>query len=121
MSTYVTKSDEAFALVVFENNFQRWLDMYNKGNSKTSDVQPKWTNGGKSAKNGRSKMCGGWDEEGINRYNELYQKIDKDRRENPEFEDEFLQKMQLITKVPKRKRHKQLKLSTVLPCWMIWI
>ena len=49
-------------------------------------------------------MCGGWDEEGINRYNELYQKIDKDRRENPEFEDAFLQKMQSVTNVPKRKK-----------------
>ena len=104
LSSYATITDEAFALLVFENNFSRWVDMYNKGNSKTSDVQPKWTNGGKSAKNGRSKMCGGWDVDGIKRYNTLFCKVEKDREDNPAFEDAFLKRMQSIAKVPRRRK-----------------
>ena len=40
LSRYVTVSDEAFALLTFENNYERWLDMAIKNNWTTSNIKP---------------------------------------------------------------------------------
>ena len=48
ISSFVTVSDEAFALVNMENNYARWQDMFIKQNTKTSEVGALWTNSGES-------------------------------------------------------------------------
>ena len=48
LSRFVTVSDEAYALLVCENNLEKWFDMYKRQDRKKSDVVPKYTNGGKS-------------------------------------------------------------------------
>ena len=50
-----------------------------KNNLKKSTLAGKYTDGGKSRKNGRSRSSKGWSNDGLNRYNELYQLIKKDR------------------------------------------
>ena len=45
-SGYVTVSDEAFALLLLENNYNRWIDMGKTGNWLYSDVHPLYTSGG---------------------------------------------------------------------------
>jgi hypothetical protein len=76
---YVTISDEAFALLTLENNYNRWIDMWKTGNLKTSDVEAKWTNAGQSQANGQSKRFNGWKQDGYTRYNELYDLVEADR------------------------------------------
>jgi hypothetical protein len=81
MSLYVTISDEAFALLTLENNYDRWVDMWHNQNLKTSNVEAKWTNAGQSLCNGQSKRFNGWKQDGYTRYNELYDLVEADREE----------------------------------------
>ena len=53
-SRYVSVSDEAFALLIFENNYDRWLDMAIKDNWTTSDVMPLYTTGGNASQTPRN-------------------------------------------------------------------
>src|SRR5690242_3921349 len=46
LSKYATVSDEAFAILCFENNIDTWIDMGVCGDTKTSKVPRKYTNGG---------------------------------------------------------------------------
>jgi hypothetical protein len=76
---FVTTSDEAFAWVVYENNFERWKDMHRTGNAKTSARAARWTNAGRSQKDGRSKKFCGWSQDGIDAYNANYIAVGEDR------------------------------------------
>ena len=91
-SKYVTVSDEAFALLLFENNYDRWLDMANNNNWSSSGVLPLYTTGGngnqtpkqgdsKPAKTNNSSPCmyQGWSIHGIRRFNELFDLVKKER------------------------------------------
>ena len=94
LSNFVTISDEAFALLTFENQEERWSDMYEKKQTKT-DKKAKYTDGG-NGKNlpekGANRKGMGWTAEGWKRFNVLYDAIeiermnDNDRRE---FESDF--------------------------------
>jgi hypothetical protein len=81
MTLYVTISDEAFALLTLENNYDRWIDMWRNDNLKTSEVEAKWTNAGQSLSNGQSKRFNGWKQDGYTRYNELYDLVEADRED----------------------------------------
>ena len=48
LSNFATVSDEAFAILSFENNFETWMDMGITGDTKMSTVPQKYTNGGNS-------------------------------------------------------------------------
>ena len=108
-STYVTISDEAFALLLFENNYDRWLDCAQRKDWTHSKIMPKYTTGGnvtqtpkntkvtvtkkgKASKkdqssnddtrlnnNASTAMYQGWSAEGITRFNVLYQEILEER------------------------------------------
>ena len=59
VSQYASKSDEALALLLLENSFDRWNDMYKNTTTKKSEVPPKFTNGGVSkGSEGQSKKYG---------------------------------------------------------------
>jgi len=95
VSEYATKSDEALALLLLENSFDRWSDMAKKQIQKNSEIPPKFTNGGLSnGSSGRSKKFGGWSVEGLDRYDVLYKLVAKNREsENAEdAEEAFRQK-----------------------------
>lgn len=109
LSRYVSICDEAFALLVFENNFDRWLDMAVRDDWTSSSVKPKYTTGGNAnqtpksdknvslAKKGKSSstdfsrtegfeendpstaMYQGWSMKGIKRFNELYDLVKVER------------------------------------------
>ena len=80
LSKYATVSDEAFALLSLENNYETWIDMGLTGNTKTSKVPRKYTNGGKvQGKVGTSKHNKGWSDEGLHRFNELFDLVEKNR------------------------------------------
>ena len=97
----LTISDEAFALLVLENNFDRWIDIFEKygclpkgkvdpvtGNRKRehfSNVATKYTEGGikfEPQKQGEIvpvQVGKGWSDKGIERFNELFDIVEEDR------------------------------------------
>ena len=43
-SSYVSKSNEAYALLIFENNYDRWISMFESNEWGSSTVKPAFTN-----------------------------------------------------------------------------
>lgn len=109
-SEFVSISDETFALLIFENNYERWLTMALTNGWKSCPVRPVYTTGGnvlqtpkcnKSKENGETSndmpkpstaKYQGWSVEGIKRFNELYDLVAKERHsmEGKKFEEELL-------------------------------
>jgi hypothetical protein len=106
-SEYVTVSDEAFAVLTLENNWMRWMAMAKAKHWKDSPVPTKWTVTrdkptpvltGKSKKRAlvnhseterdknqqgpQARRYRGWSAHGINRYNQLFDQIEKERSTN---------------------------------------
>src|SRR5687768_6509232 len=78
LSKFATVSDEAFALLSLENNYDTWMEMGVTGDTKTSRVQCKYTNGGKSqGKIAPSQHNRGWSNEGLCRFDELFYMVEK--------------------------------------------
>jgi hypothetical protein len=100
IGTIATCSDEAFALVILENNYERWMAVarwhVNNANMATEDKAPKnfpgslYTNSGLSKKNGRSCCLQGWARKGYLRFNALYNQVSRDCRHRVQFENELL-------------------------------
>jgi hypothetical protein len=100
ISTIATCSDEAFALLTLENNYERWMAVarWNVDNADLAleDKAPKhypgslYTNSGMSKKNGRSRRLQGWAREGYLRFNVFYNQVSRDRRHRVHFENELL-------------------------------
>ena len=102
-----TVSNEAFVLLILENNWNRWLDIYIKNDGKIvpmkgrgkryldCDILPKYTRGG-AMPGLHSERTGdfgkGWTNEGIERFNELFDKVKEDRINNPHFITNWLRK-----------------------------
>lgn len=106
-----TVSDEAFALLTYENNIDRWTDIYSKdpnallprlGSGKLKNfyysmVPTKYTRGGiqyeDELQDGRTKGARegkGWSNEGIRRFNALYDLVIQDRKDNPNFFHQYI-------------------------------
>ena len=92
LQEFVTPSDEAFLMLVLENNEDRWTDEWEKGITKDSDVPAKWTNSGRSKGDGKTRKFCGWAKEGIERFNELMIIVKKDRKMNKHVDDWMLEK-----------------------------
>jgi hypothetical protein len=100
-----TVSDEAFALLLLENSYDRWFDLFKsnagglmqqrgvKHRRFESDVPTLYTRGGikyhthQSREGERQK---GWSDDGIIRFNELYEMVKRDRTANINFEASWL-------------------------------
>ena len=92
LSEYASVSDEALAILIFENNFETWKDMAKRNITKNSVVNRKYTNGGSSAGNkASSRQYQGWSSVGIKRFNELFDIIKQDRESSnaEDFEEAF--------------------------------
>jgi hypothetical protein len=88
---FVTPSDEAFAMVAYENNYSKWLNMVINVHESDRKEKGKWTNGGASVANGKNKRFCGWSREGLEQMNKNYIKILKDRKDNQGFDNDLLQ------------------------------
>ena len=72
----VTEADEALAAVIIENNFEEW-DVLAKGMDVNKDKRlTKYTHGGEESGGTRK----GWSLQGKERYNEMFDTIDRLRR-----------------------------------------
>jgi hypothetical protein len=100
-------SDEAFALLLLENSFEWWLDLFSNHTGPVmqqhgvrqrefqSDVPTVYTRGAiKYDKTSVTQLVKGWSAEGIVRFNTLFDLVKKDRRENPDFERHWLEARQ---------------------------
>ena len=84
LSQYATISDEAFAILIFENNFDAWIDMGMRKDTSGTVVPRKYTNGGKSkGEVASSQHNKGWSNEGLKRFNELFDRV-KENRATPQ-------------------------------------
>jgi hypothetical protein len=72
----VTKSDEAFALLLFDNYIEKWKTP--KGASEGENKQTRQRGKYTGKKSGHCKY-GGWSREGTARFNELYNLVQEDR------------------------------------------
>ena len=97
-------SSEAFGLLVLENHWDRWLDIYMKSRGRISirggfkmknvcsSIQPRYTRGG--LRNGKNREIGigkGWSMEGIYHFNKLFYFVKRDQCKHPNFVTEWLQ------------------------------
>jgi hypothetical protein len=114
--TYVTVSDEAFAVLTIENNWDRWASMAGNENMKESTVSSMYTtlrdkrktqklqredtndsdSGGENDNVPQARRYRGWSALGIARYNQLFDEI-KEYRTTPTFgrlEDYLMERFQ---------------------------
>ena len=113
ISKYITISDEAFAVLTLENNWDRWSSMAAKNEWKDSEIHSKWTTSNEKRKEvsmnqdaeesdsdevtPQAKRFRGWSARGIARYNQIFSEIKEERTKQnyKEFEDycttEFLE------------------------------
>ena len=116
-----TKSNEAFALLLLENQWDRWLDIFTLNDGKMtsrrgqkratseSKVMPKYTRGGITyAAGNREDGQKGWSKEGILRFNALYDLVSEDRKKNPEFIKKWLESERENMSDGKRRRKKDI-------------
>ena len=112
-----TISDEAFALLLLENNWDHWTDIYSKNSDALvpkrgrsteliSNIATKYTKGGvkygtgsdgsvankeSSAESKSTENRKGWSTEGIRRFNSLYLKVKEDREKNKRWFTNFVE------------------------------
>ena len=129
-SRYVTVSDEAFALLTFENNYDCWLDMAIRNDWAASNVRPLYSTGGNGNQtpskaqanqefkdnNSSTSMYQGWSVQGIRRFNNLYDLVLKERNTEAGFlfEEGFLQYMQEKKDKKNKKDHQN---NVYEMCW----
>jgi hypothetical protein len=116
LSDVISTTDEAYALVNVEGNLKRWTKEAEvmavaRGRSLDADKRlslPKseYTNGGSKSD--------GWNEEGINRFNELVAKVKADResKAGKKFEADF-QKEVVAKHLSKKQKRKAPKMITI--------
>jgi hypothetical protein len=96
-----TVSDEAFALLLIENSYDCWQDIYttNGGMPKQrrgdrtkqldSDIPPKYTHGSIRYSAKELAQSKGWTNKGIPRYNKLFAIVNNDQINHPDFMVKF--------------------------------
>jgi len=86
MASATSPTDEAFALLLLENSYDRWRAMAFSEDG-TSDEDTRYTRG-KAV--GGSRKYEGWTEDGRTRFNELVKFVKKDRLDNREWDHRYL-------------------------------
>ena len=112
ISKIMTVSDEAFLLLVLENNWDLWMEMAEHDRAvKDCQQKPKYTN---AKGNGRTIKGGGWMDEGLHRYNEIHEMVVKARKENKRVEEVYMEICK--TEQPARKRRKIVERKEEVVC-----
>lgn len=79
LSEFTTVSDEALAILIYENNIDTWNDMASRKITKNSNVSRKYTNGGSlQGQVGSSRKYQDWSSSGMQCFNKLYNLVEKD-------------------------------------------
>lgn len=102
VSVIATPSDEALALLILENSWDRWEQIYDlDGDHKNAKIQTKWTSDPQHA-----SPFSGWNLEGRERFNELRRLVINDRKGTycQRVEEHFREKKQERSSNKKRKK-----------------
>ena len=88
----VTISDEAFALLIYENYFDKWTTQANAQAAQSVQRERKVIRGKYTVQNSGTCKYGGWSHDGMKRFNYLYALVAEDRKspQAPAMEKEFL-------------------------------
>jgi hypothetical protein len=88
----VTVSDEAFALLMYENYFDKWTAQANAQAGQSVQRERKVIRGKYTVQNSGTCKYGGWNHDGMKRSNYLYALVEEDRKspQAPAMEKEFL-------------------------------
>lgn len=92
LTQFVKISDEALALLMYENQEARWKQMLKDAVNK-SNLPAKYTDGGCATRaTGRSRKSKGWDNLGITQFNNLCGQVQTDRKATnaADFEQQYL-------------------------------
>ena len=115
ISSFVMISDEAYALLVYENQEARWKKMLKEGKTRTT-MPAKYTDGGCANKDtGRSRKAKGWDNAGIDKFNRLCLLVVEDRKGHhaQDFEQGYLEhRCAIRDKKGRRQSKKKVKTYT---------
>ncbi len=76
----VTVSDEAFALLLYENYVTKWMTKYIEERTQTFQKENKRMNGKFTQSSTGNCEYGGWDEDGVRQFNQLCMLVQNDRR-----------------------------------------
>ena len=111
IESFVSVSDEAYALLVFENQVERWKLMAATGQKKVV-MQAKFTDGGGGKnlpKEGRNRKARGWSPKGIRRFAQLCKMVESDRAtpEGRELQRQYLQHRIGMSKAKPKKATKK--------------
>ena len=124
LSEYASVSDEALAILIFENNINTWIDMAVKNITKNSDVIRKYTNGGSSlGEVASSRRYQGWSSCGMKRFNDLFDlvKVDRESSHAKQFEESF-QEFCISSGVNGKKKTSERPLfEAIRICHELWI
>jgi hypothetical protein len=116
-SKVFTVCDEVIVMWYMENNWHVWADMKKTGNTKKSDVAPKYTVPGD--KGGGGARYSGWNEEGKKRFNELFKTLQKQRQSvlGKSFDDYYISLRDGTN--PSKKKKKTTKKKPTKPIKMM--
>jgi len=122
--TFFTASDEAFALVVLFNYHNYWTEIFVKNghqvpmrkckrdiddDDEVLDIQmkPVFTDGNLLYHKEDNKITKGWSNEGLQKFNDFYQKCEEDRKKFPDFNRKFLEEEREESKKSKKYSRKK--------------
>ena len=128
----VSITDEAFVLLILENNWERWIDINNQSKNKyipskrgrekpkVSSIMPKYTHlqvKNANAERNEDQGCKGWRESGIQRYNELCELVQDNRKHFVDVDKSLLEELnpKESPSTNKRQRKRQKSIITVKP------
>ena len=128
-------SSEAFGLLVLENQWDRWMDMYEMSGGQVlltkarlkqfeSKVRPLYTRGGvvydSSAEEDSIGTMKGWSSRGIQRFNELCDFVAQDRKDNRGFVKQWLKTYTLPSRnAAGVKKHPAIRAATSYGTWSL--
>ena len=112
-----TRTDEAFALLVVENSEACWRDLLERNNgyiptvkrgatrpdSLKTNIEPKYTKSDEVLGHGM-EAARKWNNDGINRFNELLKMVSNDRERHPRFEVRLINEERTLLAEKKRKK-----------------
>ena len=131
-----TRTDEAFALLMLENNWERWIDIFKLSDNRIppvkrhrdggekvsiSQVKPLYTEGGISYSDNSSSSSNtkgrGWSEKGRIRFNQIMEMVDKSRKDHPNFLKDFVigERERIKTNSNQNKKQIEVVKNHVLP------
>ena len=80
LSRWCKVGDEALALLLIENQEERWKFSFAHPHERKCPLPGKFTDGGKPAKEGgKNRANQGWSKAGLLRFNELFEMVENDR------------------------------------------